>query len=62
MTKEEALENLIETLLEYEINFDLTWLSKKELEILFHEFYKEVQRSKRISKIRAWHNTDVTPR
>ncbi|MGA9408703.1 MAG: class I SAM-dependent methyltransferase, partial [Bacteroidota bacterium] len=24
-----------------------------------HEFYKEVQRSKRISKIRAWHNPDV---
>ena len=27
-----------------------------------HEFYKEVQRSKRISKIRAWHNPDVTTR
>ncbi len=25
-----------------------------------HEFYKEVQRSKRISKIRVWHNPDVT--
>lgn len=27
-----------------------------------HEFYKEVQRSKRISKIRVWHNPDVTTR
>jgi hypothetical protein len=27
-----------------------------------HEFYKEVQRSKRISKIRVWHNQAVTTR
>jgi len=27
-----------------------------------HEFYKEVQRSKRISKLRAWHNPEVTIR
>ena len=38
MDKEEALENLMEVLTEYEIDFDLSKLSKKELEILFDNY------------------------
>ncbi len=38
MDKEEALENLMETLEEYEVDFDLSKLSKKELEILFSRY------------------------
>lgn len=38
LDKEEALENLIEVLEEYEVNFDLSKLSEKELEILFSNY------------------------
>lgn len=38
MDKEEALDNLIETLEDYEVNFDLSKLSKKELETLFNNY------------------------
>jgi len=38
LDKEEALDNLIETLEEYEVDFDLSKLSKKELEILFSNY------------------------
>ncbi len=38
LDKEEALENLIEVLEEYEVDFDLSQLSKKELEELFDNY------------------------
>ena len=38
MDKGEALENLMEVLSEYEVDFDLSKLSKKELEILFDNY------------------------
>lgn len=38
MDKEEVLESLIEVLEEYVVDFDLSKLSKKELEILFSNY------------------------
>ena len=49
-------------LLHYEVlkKKSALWLANRYFHT--HEFYKEVQRSKRISKIRVWHNPDVTTR
>jgi len=38
LDKEEALENLIEALEEYQVDFDLSHLSKKELKELFDNY------------------------